>query len=111
MNNYINMQIHFLKYVFKEDENMEFLLSYLTLLNIFTLFVMMHDKKSAKNHRWRIPESTLFTLSFLGGSIGTLVGIYIFRHKTNHLKFTLGIPLILLLNLFLYVLIYTYVFK
>jgi len=86
---------------------MDFLLGYLTLLNILSLLIMIHDKNNAKNHKWRVSEATLLTLSLLGGSIGVLMGMYIFRHKTNHLKFTLGIPFILLLNLFLYVYIYT----
>lgn len=88
---------------------MKWLLGYLILLNIFSLSVMIRDKRNAMNHKWRVPESTLFSLSFIGGSIGILTGMYIFRHKTNHLKFTLGIPLILLFNLFLYVFIYTYI--
>lgn len=90
---------------------MDFLLGYLSLLNILSLIIMVHDKKNAKNHKWRVSEATLITISLLGGSIGILMGMYIFRHKTNHLKFTLGIPLILLLNLFLYVFIYTTILK
>ena len=90
---------------------MYFLLGYLSLLNILSLIIMIHDKKNAKNHKWRVSEATLITISLLGGSIGILMGMYIFRHKTNHLKFTLGIPLILLLNLFLYVFIYTTILK
>jgi len=90
---------------------MDFLLGYLSLLNILSLIIMVHDKRNAKNHKWRVSEATLITISLLGGSIGILMGMYIFRHKTNHLKFTLGIPLILLLNLFLYVLIYTTILK
>lgn len=88
---------------------MKFLLGYLVLLNIFSLYVMFLDKKNAKSHRYRVSESSLFTLSFFGGSLGILTGMYMFRHKTNHLKFTLGIPLLLLLNLFLYVFVYTYI--
>jgi len=85
----------------------DFLLSYLLLLNLFSLIIMFHDKKNAKSRKRRVSEAALMTISFLGGSIGILIGMYIFRHKTNHLKFTLGIPFILLLNLFLYVFIYT----
>ena len=88
---------------------MDFLLGYLTLLNIISLIIIFHDKKNAKKHKWRISEATLFAVGFMGGSIGILMGMYIFRHKTNHLKFTLGIPLVLSLNLFLYVFIYTYI--
>jgi len=88
---------------------MDFLLGYLLLLNIISLIIMFHDKNNAKNHKWRVSEATLLTISFLGGSIGILMGMYIFRHKTNHLKFTLGVPFILLLNLVLYVFFYTYI--
>ena len=56
---------------------------------------MLVDKWKAKKNRWRIRESTLLTVAALGGSIGSLAGMYLFRHKTQHLKFTLGIPLIL----------------
>lgn len=56
---------------------------------------MLIDKRKAKKNRWRIRESTLLLVAALGGSIGSLTGMYLFRHKTLHLKFTLGIPLIL----------------
>ena len=56
---------------------------------------MLIDKWKAKKNRWRIPEATLMTVAALGGSIGSLLGMYTVRHKTQHLKFTLGIPLIL----------------
>ena len=56
---------------------------------------MLVDKWKAKKNRWRIRESTLLIVAALGGSIGSLAGMYLFRHKTQHLKFTLGVPLIL----------------
>ena len=56
---------------------------------------MLVDKWKAKKNRWRVRESTLLIVAALGGSIGSLAGMYLFRHKTQHLKFTLGIPLIL----------------
>lgn len=56
---------------------------------------MLADKQRARKNLWRIPERTLLTAAVLGGSIGGLAGMYLFRHKTKHLKFTLGIPLIL----------------
>ena len=56
---------------------------------------MLVDKWKAKKNRWRVRESTLLTVAALGGSIGSLAGMYLFRHKTQHLKFTLGVPLIL----------------
>lgn len=56
---------------------------------------MYLDKKRAIKKQWRISESTLILTSILGGSIGSLIGMYTFRHKTKHLKFKLGIPIIL----------------
>ena len=56
---------------------------------------MLVDKWKAKKNRWRVRESTLLIIAALGGSIGSLAGMYLFRHKTQHLKFTLGVPLIL----------------
>ena len=56
---------------------------------------MCADKQKAKRGRWRIPESTLLTVALMGGSIGSMAGMYLFRHKTRHLKFSLGLPLIL----------------
>ena len=56
---------------------------------------MLVDKWKARKNRWRVRESTLLLVAALGGSVGSLAGMYLFRHKTQHLKFTLGIPLIL----------------
>lgn len=83
---------------------MNFLLGYMLFINLFSLIIMYIDKNNARKHRWRISESSLLSLGFLGGSIGLLTGMYVLRHKTKHCKFTLGVPLILLLNLLLYVL-------
>lgn len=80
---------------------MKYLLFYLLIINAVSCYLMYADKKRAKNHRWRIRESTLFLSSFLGGSIGSLLGMYWFRHKTKHLSFRLGMPAILLFHLFL----------
>ena len=60
---------------------------------------MLADKRKAQKKLWRIPEATLLTVAAIGGSIGSLLGMYTFRHKTKHLKFTLGIPAILILQL------------
>ena len=74
---------------------MKLLLYYLLLINAAGFLLMLVDKWKAKKNRWRIRESTLLLVAALGGSIGSLAGMYLFRHKTQHLKFTLGIPLIL----------------
>lgn len=74
---------------------MKYLLLYLLLINAVAFILMLADKIKAKKNRWRIPERTLIGSAALGGSIGALLGMYAFRHKTKHLKFTLGIPAIL----------------
>ena len=60
---------------------------------------MLVDKFKAKKNLWRIPEATLMLVAAIGGSVGSLIGMYTVRHKTKHLKFTLGIPLILAVQL------------
>lgn len=69
---------------------------YLVVINLIGLLIMYIDKRKAKYGRWRIPEKTLLLVAMLGGSIGTITGMYIFRHKTQKLKFTLGFPTILI---------------
>ena len=69
---------------------------YLLLVNLIGLLAMYIDKRKAKYGRWRIPEKTLLIIALLGGSIGTIIGMYWFRHKTQKLKFTLGFPTILI---------------
>ena len=68
---------------------------YLFIINIFGFFIMGWDKLMAKTGFWRTPEKTLFTITFLGGGIGTIAGMYVFRHKTRKLRFTIGFPVIL----------------
>ena len=70
-------------------------LMYLIIINAAGFLLMLVDKLKAKRGAWRIPEATLMGTAALGGSIGTLIGMYLVRHKTKHLKFTLGVPLIL----------------
>lgn len=77
------------------------LIAYLVLMNVSGFACMGIDKWKAKHNRWRIPEKTLFLLALLGGSIGIFSGMYFFRHKTRHLKFTIGIPTILVLQVLL----------
>lgn len=72
------------------------ILGYLFLINAIAWLLMLADKLKAKKNLWRIPESTLLTAAALGGSIGMLIGMYTVRHKTKHLKFTLGVPAILI---------------
>ena len=75
------------------------LLVYLLLVNAAGFFIMLADKLKARRNQWRIPEATLMLVAAIGGSVGSLIGMYTVRHKTKHLKFTLGIPLILAVQL------------
>lgn len=76
-------------------------LLYLIIINAAAFLLMLVDKLKAKHGAWRIPEATLIGVAAIGGSIGSLAGMYLFRHKTRHIKFTVGIPLILVVQLFL----------
>ena len=78
---------------------MRVLIYYLLGINLLTFFVYGIDKWKAKRDRWRIPEATLLMLAALGGSVGALLGMSVFHHKTKHKKFLIGIPLILLTQL------------
>lgn len=68
---------------------------YLTAINLLLFALMGIDKWKAKNSRWRIPERTLFLTAMLGGSVGGILGMRIFRHKTRHNSFKYGFPAIL----------------
>ena len=72
------------------------LLWYLAAVNVVTFTVYGIDKRKARRGAWRIPEKTLFLLPLLGGSVGALLGMKVFRHKTKHWYFVWGVPIILL---------------
>ena len=74
---------------------MEYFILYLLIINAIAFLLMLIDKQKARKKKWRIKEATLMGVAALGGSIGALAGMYTFRHKTFHKKFTLGIPAIL----------------
>ena len=80
---------------------MDYLLLYLILINATGLLLMLADKRRAVKKRWRIPEATLLFVAVIGGSLGSLIGMYLFRHKTRHLKFSAGLPVILILQVLL----------
>ena len=69
---------------------------YLLIINLIGFFTMLIDKYKAKKGFWRTPEKTIFIITLLGGGIGTITGMYLFRHKTKKLKFTIGLPTILI---------------
>ena len=72
---------------------------YLVVINIIGFLAMWIDKRKAKMGRWRIKEKTLFLITLLGGGVGTISGMYTFRHKTQKLAFTIGLPGILILEI------------
>jgi uncharacterized membrane protein YsdA (DUF1294 family) len=72
---------------------------YLIAINLIGFFAMWLDKRKAKKGKWRIKEKTLFMITVLGGGIGTVSGMYTFRHKTQKLAFTIGMPAILILEI------------
>lgn len=76
---------------------------YLSIINFLGFMIMFIDKHQAKWGNRRIPENTLFSFTILGGGIGTIAGMYIFRHKTKKKKFTIGMPLILILQILIFI--------
>lgn len=80
---------------------MDILSIYLLLINAAGFLLMLVDKRKAQKKKWRIPEATLMGVAAIGGSIGSLIGMYTFRHKTKHPKFYIGIPVILAAQVFL----------
>ena len=79
------------------------ILIYLLIINFIGFCAMFLDKRKAKKGKWRIPEKTLFLFAFLGGSLGTTLGMRMFRHKTKHWYFKFGMPLILIVQIGLFV--------
>lgn len=71
----------------------------LAAVNLLAFVLMGVDKSKARRGAWRIPERVLFLAAIAGGSVGAIAGMFAFRHKTKHLRFVLGLPLILLLQL------------
>ncbi|MEE0693331.1 MAG: DUF1294 domain-containing protein [Lachnospiraceae bacterium] len=84
------------------------LIIYIITINLIGFFIMGIDKRRARKNKWRIQEKTLFLIALLFGSIGVLTGMYVFRHKTRHLSFKLGIPAILICQVLLVVLLFSW---
>ena len=74
----------------------QYIVLYILIINCIGFGAMALDKYKAERARWRIPEKTLFTITLLGGGIGTIAGMYLFRHKTKKIYFTIGFPTILI---------------
>ncbi len=81
-------------------------LAYLAVMTIVGLIIMKADKTKAEKNKWRIKEATLFLISAIGGSLGTWAGMYLFRHKTKHWYFVVGMPLILIIHIALLVFLF-----
>lgn len=74
-------------------------LAYLVIVNVVGFVLMFVDKKRAQNNQWRIKEATLFLTAAIGGSIGSMLGMKVFRHKTKHLSFMIGMPAIFIVQM------------
>lgn len=84
---------------FQEIFTVQNIVIYFIVINLFGFFIMWLDKRKAKKGAWRIPEKTLFIVTALGGGIGTIAGMYTFRHKTQKIQFVIGFPFITILEI------------
>ena len=87
------------------------LVAYIIVINFIAFFLMGIDKRRAIKHAFRIPEATLFLFAIMGGSIGAILGMYTFHHKTRHWYFVYGMPAILILQIALIVFLYNAPFE
>ena len=85
---------------------LKYFIIYLIIINLIAFLAMYIDKRKAKYGKWRIPEQTLFILALIGGSIGAIAGMYIFRHKTKKLRFSIGFTVILVLQIILIIMVW-----
>ena len=92
-----------LNQILANPEYVRNIILYLFGINIIGFFIMGIDKYKAKKGFWRTPEKTIFTITLLGGGIGTIAGMYTFRHKTKKLRFTVGLPTILISEIVLFI--------
>ena len=84
---------------FTEMFSIQNIIIYFIIINLIGFFIMWLDKRKAIKGAWRIPEKTLFIITALGGGIGTIAGMYTFRHKTQKIDFIIGFPLITILEI------------
>lgn len=82
---------------------MKILFLYLFIINVIAFFIVGIDKRKSIMKKYRIPERTIFLFSLFGGSFGTLIGMFIFHHKTKKMKFLIGIPFLFVLNILIIV--------
>ena len=81
------------------------ILIYFVIINLVAFILFGIDKWRARNNAWRISEATLFLIALIGGSVGAKIGMHVWHHKTQHLSFVIGIPMIILLQIILSVVI------
>jgi len=86
---------------------MRFLWIYMIAINAGAFLVMKHDKSQARRSRQRVPEKTLFTLAAFGGALGIWAGMQMYRHKTRHLSFIIGVPVLFIWNVAVFYYLYT----
>lgn len=79
---------------------------YLVVANLAAFLMYGADKRRAKKNRWRISEKALIMVALIGGSVGALGGMYLFRHKTKHVKFIIGVPVILVIQILIAYIVY-----
>lgn len=85
---------------------LKFIIAYALMVNLFGFILCFIDKRKAVKNQWRVPEIRFFIVAVLGGGPGVLAGIYKFRHKTKHKKFTVGIPAIIIIECILLMLLW-----
>ncbi len=88
----------------------QYIIGYFLIINLIGFLAMYIDKKRAIKGKWRIPEKTLFTITLLGGGIGTNLGMKLFRHKTKKGRFMLGLPTILAVEIILIIVFVFYIY-
>lgn len=87
------------------------IISIYLLWNLAAMAMVGWDKYKARHRRWRVRERTLLGLAFAMGGVGVFAGMQLFRHKTQHVKFTVGVPLLIALNIAFVILTAKYIFK
>ena len=84
-------------------KSIAYIAGYIIVINLIGFALMGLDKRKAQRSAYRIPEATLFTIALMGGSLGCVIGMFLFRHKTKHWYFKFGMPIILILQISLVV--------
>ncbi len=86
--------------------SLTYLIAYIVLVNIIGFALMGIDKRKARKNAFRVPEATLFAMAIIGGSLGSFLGMHLFRHKTKHLSFIIGMPAILVIQIVIGILLF-----